>query len=243
MHQAIEALLQLQTIHIELDQVNEILSHVPEKLQEVYDKQQQSEEELAALETELIELDAQIAKLTVENEEESDRVRSYDKRLKQIKTNRDYQGLLREVGYSRKLVVESDNELRAKNARREVVALQCENLKTLLEQLKQQGMSVQQEWTGGQTDLTGRREQLSQAEKDTAQRVGRDALSRYGLVRKRLKVVVVKAQSGRCTGCNMALPPQHYNRLLRGHEIISCPSCSRILYVEAAAAAAPVQPA
>lgn len=234
MHQAIEALLQLQTIHIELDQVNEILSHVPEKLQDVHDKQQQSEEELAALEAELAELDAQIAKLTVENEEESDRVRSYDKRLKQIKTNRDYQGLLREVGYSRKLVIESDNELRAKNARREAVALQLENLKALLTQLQEEGAVVQQEWMGGQTDLTGRRDQLTQAEKATSQKVNRDALSRYGLVRKRLKVVVVKAQAGRCTGCNMALPPQHYNRLLRGHDIISCPSCSRILYVEQA---------
>jgi predicted nucleic acid-binding Zn-ribbon protein len=35
-----------------------------------------------------------------------------------------------------------------------------------------------------------------------------------------------------CDGCHMSIPPQLYNELQKSNELITCPSCSRIIYWE-----------
>jgi predicted nucleic acid-binding Zn-ribbon protein len=45
-------------------------------------------------------------------------------------------------------------------------------------------------------------------------------------------VAVVEARAGGCMGCNMQLPPQMYNNLHRGEELITCPHCQRILVLK-----------
>jgi len=37
-----------------------------------------------------------------------------------------------------------------------------------------------------------------------------------------------------CQGCNMGIPPQLYNIVLRGENIETCPYCHRIMYYEVA---------
>lgn len=63
------------------------------------------------------------------------------------------------------------------------------------------------------------------------------AIARYEFICTRLPgKVIVPAQNGACTGCNMMVPPQIYNELQIGEKVIQCPSCKRILYYEAPAA-------
>ncbi len=41
---------------------------------------------------------------------------------------------------------------------------------------------------------------------------------------------VVTAHGGKCTGCQMKLPPQLFILVQRGHTLESCPACQRFLY-------------
>lgn len=41
---------------------------------------------------------------------------------------------------------------------------------------------------------------------------------------------VVPAMGGRCTGCQIRLPPQHFIRVQRKETLESCPNCQRYLY-------------
>jgi predicted nucleic acid-binding Zn-ribbon protein len=43
---------------------------------------------------------------------------------------------------------------------------------------------------------------------------------------------VVPAREGRCTGCNMMLPPQLFNELQLNTKILQCTNCQRVLYFE-----------
>lgn len=50
--------------------------------------------------------------------------------------------------------------------------------------------------------------------------------------RKRNSVVAL-VKEARCTGCNMVLPPQLCNEIMKGKELMFCPSCQRlIIYIE-----------
>ena len=56
---------------------------------------------------------------------------------------------------------------------------------------------------------------------------------RYEKLREgRRGIAVAEARAGGCMGCNMQLPPQMYNNLHRGEELITCPHCQRILVLK-----------
>jgi uncharacterized protein len=59
-------------------------------------------------------------------------------------------------------------------------------------------------------------------------------LAQYDRVRgARGGVAFVPAVGGRCSGCNMMVPPQLFNEIQRATAIQACPSCHRILFVPA----------
>ena len=47
---------------------------------------------------------------------------------------------------------------------------------------------------------------------------------------RRAGLAVVRVGNGNCLGCNMRVPPQLYNEVLRREKIHNCPACQRILY-------------
>ena len=55
-------------------------------------------------------------------------------------------------------------------------------------------------------------------------------LSRYNKIRTRYNDAIVTVTNGHCTSCNVSLPPQMYIQVQKGLELISCPSCQRLLY-------------
>nr|WP_274603154.1 C4-type zinc ribbon domain-containing protein [Desulfuromonas acetoxidans] len=55
---------------------------------------------------------------------------------------------------------------------------------------------------------------------------------RYELLLKRRNgSALVEARRGNCLGCNMHLPPQFFNNMLKKQGIDSCPHCNRLLFV------------
>ena len=62
--------------------------------------------------------------------------------------------------------------------------------------------------------------------------IDRALMARYDRIRPaRAGVGLVPAVGGRCTGCNMMLPPQLYNELQKLKESHQCPSCHRVLFI------------
>jgi hypothetical protein len=60
-----------------------------------------------------------------------------------------------------------------------------------------------------------------------------DVLSNYDKLREAkngLAVVITKNEL--CMGCNMKIPPQSYNLVITSDDIIYCPNCRRMLYIE-----------
>ncbi|HEX9079063.1 MAG TPA: C4-type zinc ribbon domain-containing protein, partial [Desulfuromonadaceae bacterium] len=60
-----------------------------------------------------------------------------------------------------------------------------------------------------------------------------NVLKRYNVLREQRRgQAIAFARDGYCLGCNMNLPPQLYNSLFRGDEMISCPHCQRVLILK-----------
>jgi len=77
----------------------------------------------------------------------------------------------------------------------------------------------------------------SEIERDTAQRtrimesVDGELRRKYELIfQRRGGLAVVEIRAGTCQGCRMRVPPQLFNEIQRGEQVIPCPNCQRMLY-------------
>lgn len=60
-----------------------------------------------------------------------------------------------------------------------------------------------------------------------------DLRRRYEMIfARRNGLAVVAVRAGTCQGCRMRVPPQLFNQIQRGEQVILCPSCQRMLYWE-----------
>ena len=153
-------------------------------------------------------------------------------RLPQIKTQREYLAVLKEVDAAKKQIKELNDLVAAKD--RELDALNADKgekdaeLATLSEQTAARQAELAANVAGldmGLADHGRQREELTG-------RLPVALRKRYDmLLERRNGLAVVEARDGACLGCHMHLPPQLFNRLYVAKEVQSCPHCSRMLYL------------
>lgn len=201
-------------------------------------------EELAVLDGKVAEAEAAIAvkneELAVAEEEkrgldeslaaETDNISRSETRLKEIKTQKEYQAVSKEITTARKLKGELEEQVLQKIGRidelKGEISEQEGNLAALRENIGAQKAEVQ-----GKIDrLEEGIGQDAAAREEIAKGLPASIMKRYTMLREQRRgIAVVEAKGGSCLGCNMNLPPQLYNTLFRGDELITCPHCQRIL--------------
>jgi hypothetical protein len=156
-------------------------------------------------------------------------------RLPQIKTQREYLAVLKEVDTAKKQIKDLSDQLAAKD--RETEALHADKAEKdgELAALSAQTAARQAEIDAAAVSLDdglanhGRQREQLTGQLPVALRKRYDML-----LERRNGVAVVEARDGACLGCHMHLPPQLFNRLYVAQEVQSCPHCSRLLYLREA---------
>ncbi|MXW43463.1 MAG: nucleotide-binding protein, partial [Candidatus Dadabacteria bacterium] len=52
----------------------------------------------------------------------------------------------------------------------------------------------------------------------------------YEKIFKRNGRALALAENEKCTSCNINIPPQLYNEILKQTKLVQCPNCKKILY-------------
>ncbi len=179
--------------------------------------------ELVALEEEKQQLEESLAA-------ETDNIARSEARLKEIKTQKEYQAVSKEVSTAKKLKAELEEQILQKLA-------QIDELKGDIAGREENLRALEENVAGQKGEVQKKIEQLEAAiaadttvREAAAKGLPASVLRRYGLLREQRRgIAVVEARDGYCLGCNMQLPPQLYNTLFRGDELITCPHCQRVL--------------
>ena len=206
------------------------------------------ESRMAALETQLDSfrkqvLDAQeqleaVRKSYRANEDEvksiEDRVARNDEKLRSVKTNKEYQSMLREI-----------DDLKVKKTALED---QMMNMLEQLERAEKEVLSLKADLTDMQKEIEAQQQQI-QGEAD-AQRAQMEALVKkretiwaqldpklqkmYSRAKQQGRGVAVAAvEDAVCLVCRMNLPPQRFIELMRMSDMQMCPHYQRIIYPKA----------
>jgi len=227
----LQALVSLQEIDIRIRDLERDRQHIPRRLDEI---EEQLTENRKVLSDERNRYDeAEMARRLLESDlrAEKEKIKKWESRLNEIKSNRDYQALSREIEAARKANLGIEDEILKKMQENEdlkpSVVQKEEDLNALDKQLSEERKGLE-----NQLQDINERISAEQTIHDEAQN-GIEArwYRQYDMIRKRRDgVAVVSVQDEHCQGCNMGIPPQLYNVVLRGQQIELCPFCSRILY-------------
>jgi predicted nucleic acid-binding Zn-ribbon protein len=224
----------------ELQEIDQEISAIEESRQGYRDELTEFEAEASLVQAMLDELNEELSGLRQEESQlqqallkERDNIARVERRLPEIQTQKEYVAVLKEIDMAKKANKELEEQLLVKL--QEIEALEQDKkekdgeLAGIGEKAAARGAELEQLLKESEEILEKRR-----STRDTiAGEVPASLLRKYqNLFRRRGGLALAMARNGACLGCNMQLPPQQFNSLLRVTEMQSCPHCNRLLYVE-----------
>ena len=231
MEEKIVALYELQKVDSKIDEINKLKGELPLEVQDL-------EDEVAGLQTRIENINSEIEELnllTKQRKEEIEQSKAlivkYDEQIKNVRNNREYDSLSKEIEYQTLEIELNEKRLKEYSA----------EMKT------KKAIAEEAETARGERniDLEQKRSELDTIDKETAEEVAalkieedkarekidERLLSAYnrirGNVRNGLAVVTVKRDA--CGGCFNRIPPQRQYEIRQNRKVIVCEYCGRIL--------------
>ncbi|GLI38439.1 hypothetical protein KI811_10690 [Geobacter hydrogenophilus] len=181
--------------------------------------------ELALLDEEKRGLEASLAT-------EDENIARSEMRQKEIKTQKEYQAVVKEITAARKLKAELEEQVLQKSAQAEELTADIAAREADLTSLEENMASRKAEIQEGLDRIDRELAADAAAKEATAKAIPASLVKRYLALRERRQgIAIVEARAGNCSGCNMNLPPQLYNSLFRGDDLVLCPHCQRMLFL------------
>jgi hypothetical protein len=230
--ETLKILRELQGLDRELNEKRQSRQKLAGEQAEITSELSRVQEMVDILQANVAVLDAQRRDLSQDLVIEEGNIAKAEGRLPTIKTQREYVAVLKEVDTAKKMNKDIQDKIAALDAQMESLNNESQEKEEELAQIQSQVQERQKEIATA----------LAEADKLLGEGDGRrdgfldqvpTALrKRYEmLLDKRAGVAVVEARQETCCGCNMNLPPQLFNRLYTSTEILTCPHCNRMLYL------------
>ena len=233
--QKLKALYELQNIHTKIDKIRQVRGELPMEVADLEDDVLGLETRIQKIKADLDDLEDSIVtrKNTIKDAQAA--IKRYDTQLKEVKNNREYDALTKEIEIqgldiqvSEKKIKEHGFEFTSKTEIYQAALTDLEGRKKDLETKKSELDVI--------TAETEKEEQDLQAKADKSEpAIEERLLVAYKRLRKNavngLAVVTIDRDS--CSGCFNQIPPQRQLDIRQRKKIIVCEHCGRILVDEA----------
>ena len=232
MQKKLQLLEELQRLDLKVDGLKGEKKALLSEIEALDARRDESRRKVAEREALIAELEGEKKGLEDGLAAEADNISRSESRQKEIKTQKEYQAVAKEISAAKKQQTEIEEQILQKLSRIEEVKTELTAIGSDLQQqesqLESQKGSVQEKVSAIDQSIASD----SAVRESVAKNIPASMLKRYELLRERRQgLAVVEAKAGSCLGCNMNLPPQIYNSLFRVDDLITCPHCQRVLFV------------
>ena len=227
----LEQLLVIQERDRRLTQLKAEQARMPSETVAVDKRVQEESARLESARQELKHIETERKKLEIEAESRRGQITKYRMQLSLIKSNTEYQALLKEIAKTEeeiKKVEDIELDFMEKSERLQPAVKQEQaTLKEMTAKAEAEKADLQKRAALIAQELT----QLHEERKKLAGQIDPGGLARYErLMRSKGDVAVVPVQHGNCGGCHLQLAPQLIHNAKHGTELTICDFCGRILY-------------
>ena len=233
--QKLKALYELQNIHTKIDKIRQIRGELPIEVADLEDEVAGLETRIQKIKAELDDTEDAIVNRKNMIKEAQNLIKKYDAQLKDVKNNREYDALTKEVEIQNLDIQVSEKKIREFgfeiNNKTEIYEKAKANL-----DLRKGDLEAKKTELETITAETEKEEQalLKKAEK-AQENIEERLLFAYNRLRKNavngLAVVTIDRDS--CSGCFNKIPPQRQLDIRQRKKVIVCEHCGRILVDEA----------
>ncbi|PLX70028.1 MAG: hypothetical protein C0603_03565 [Denitrovibrio sp.] len=152
-------------------------------------------------------------------------------KLPEVKNNKEYEAVLKEMDVLKKIVGDAEEKLGSLNETVDKFESEDAGVVSKLENAKKTHKASIKKRDVENTDLTNELAANKAARIEAVVGIKKSLLAKYDRVRlARNNLAVVRVDNETCTGCYIKVPPQLYVEVVKGKELYQCPNCQRFLY-------------
>jgi predicted nucleic acid-binding Zn-ribbon protein len=231
------ALYSLQQIETQIDKIKIIRGELPLEVQDLEDEIAGLETRIENLKLEADEMDKLVNEKKASIKESQTLIKRYEEQQMNVRNNREYDSLTKEVEYQGLEI-----QLSEKRIREFTLAIESKNASVLQAQelLKEKtnDLDLKRAELNDIVEETEKEEnELARKSEDNQKYIEDRLVTAYKRIRKNARngLAVVLIERGACGGCFNKIPPQHQLEISMHKKIIVCEYCGRILVDEAIA--------
>lgn len=229
--QSLKDLFELQLIDRKLDKIRAVRGELPIEVQDL-------EDEIAGLKTRIQKLDDKIAELNENIQERKSNIKEaqdlkqkYEGQQDNVKNNREYLALSKEIELqdlevmaSQKKIKDFEGELKENENKKDEAQSELEEKNKELEQKKEELDTIVAETEKDEKEYEALREKAIEKIEDRL-------IKAYDRIRNTFRngLAVVTIYRDSCGGCFSDIPPQRQLDVAQHKNIIICENCGRIL--------------
>lgn len=221
----------LQSVDSRIDAIEIMKGELPMEVSDLEDELVGLKTRITRLQANVEEIEDKISKHKINIKESETLIAKYEKQLENVKNNREYDALTKEIELQKLEIQLSEKKIREATAQKEI---------------KVNATAVSQEkYDARSTDLENKKVELEKiiekTEKEETKLNKLSAKSRKGLDERLLKsydkirssyrngLAVAIVERGACGGCFNKIPPQMQIEITQRKKIIACEHCGRVL--------------
>ncbi len=234
MNELIEQLVALQEIDLVIDKIDGEIKQEQDELDARIAALTERQERIKEQEALIGELEQERRTLEDEMADKIAHVKERQSKMMQVQTSREQTALLKEIEDAKKNVKENEEKIVEIMEKVEKLSGETAEEKNVLKTEKSEAESQKKKVKKSVDELNkGKKTKKNKRDKQ-ADAINGSMVQKYEVLRERRNgLAIVNVQDGVCQGCFMNLPPQKYNMLLRGDQVLECPSCQRLIYHQA----------
>lgn len=233
MNKDLQNLIKLAQIDKEATQLEPKIVEIEEELNAKIRTKMQHQEELELLKTESKKIKLDIASSEFMIKENNEKLAQIDKKMSSVKSEHELRALDAENGIAKEKITFANEEISKLEKEIEHIKDKEKELLQVIEamdsDIEATRLNVQKKVSKIKTEL----QKIFDSKEKLAKNIDNKVIVFYEKIRKWAKdtsVVPVKKQA--CSGCFIKINDRIYSELLQSDDIITCPHCGRILYIE-----------
>ncbi len=231
MENELKTIYEVQLIETQIMESEKRRFSAPKRIEEMDKELGELKAKAEKEKTVIDELEKERKKKEKELDAEKDKIKKIESKLYDVKTNKEYQALLKEIEMAKEANDKTEEDIlilmdRIEDLKKEYASI-AEHLKKREKDIRTERGRIEKELQNIDNTLAELRKQRN----DMLSIVNDDLKKIYfNLIEKREGLAVVNVKNGVCLGCYMSIPPQLFIEVTKNNRLITCPSCNRIFY-------------
>ncbi len=228
--QKLLSLYNLQQICTKIDDIRMVRGELPEEIRDKEDECEGKRTRIAKFQDEINNLRSKIAAENTKKEESLAAIKKYEEQQNNVRNNREYESLSKEIEYQNLEIQVSDKHKAKYEAEITEKEAQIQDTEAKLKELEEILGQKKEELKGIMADTEKEEAELLEKAEGLKSKVDQRLLTAFERIRKNAHngLAIVKIERDACGGCFSKIPPQRQLDIALHKKIIVCEACGRI---------------